>query len=816
MLGRGDSRLRRIGLIAFGLLLGMSAITLTLAWQYHLGVAENVSTAVATGGGLSALYLAWIAIRNDSANVSLDATSQRLAQRVEAQWKEGTNDRHLSFPYMLPVSWIPKTSADDLSTLQRIALNATGSHRRPADKWAKNPDELAGAGPQITQMLERVPTGRLVILGEPGAGKTVLMIRLVLDLLSARQSDEPVPVLCPVASWNPVSTGLHDWLAGMLIMDHPFLAAEAPPGVHRTNCAQALLSSGRIMPILDGLDEIPDDVRSHAIAGINTALSSGDKLVVTCRSKEFEHATNLPQGQAIDLHSAAIVELCPLDIHDVFKYLEDSTQILPIRHQWKIAEEKSKNHPAFRRMLESPLMVGLARAVYNSEPSETPARKPTDPGQLVESPEPSKYLLQAFIPSVYRSSSNKRWTAAEAEKWLQFLAVHLQRKIRMPDFKWWELPKSIPHMLTDATTRISTGVALGRLSCIFFSLATAIAAGVAVALQIGPVNGYLASLAVGMITLLSGASGGLLPGGHIAWAVVGLAAGLSGALIGGEIGGIDAGLATALFFSVAVHLAWRQSGHPVDPIRVFPVVCLNYCTIAVVSWFVAGALTGSLISVTSIIFLGIQFHLRRAADNFGSEFLCGLALGSSSGAMTAILTTVPSGVMIGSAVFLIVTSPAIGHALQGRSINLLLGHSITGMTPSANLSLARQTVLLQSCGVALGSGLAAGIVAGEAIGITAGVVAGIAEGFIAGIFCCAVDPKWLCYSVARVWLALNRELPWRLMAFLVDAGHRDVLRQVGAMYEFRHMAVQQELAAEFNSHKNRTVAWKAGAHNPHR
>ena len=174
----------------------------------------------------------------------------------------------------------PETSADDLSTLQRIALNATGSHRRPADKWAKSPDELAGTGPQITQMLERVPTGRLVILGEPGAGKTVLMIRLVLDLLSARQSDEPVPVLCPVASWNPVSTRLHDWLAGMLIMDHPFLAAQAPPGVHRTNCAQALLSNGRIMPILDGLDEIPDDVRSHAIAGINTALSSGGQTGV--------------------------------------------------------------------------------------------------------------------------------------------------------------------------------------------------------------------------------------------------------------------------------------------------------------------------------------------------------------------------------------------------------------------------------------------------------------------------------------------------------------------------------------------------------
>jgi hypothetical protein len=54
----------------------------------------------------------------------------------------------------------------------------------------------------------------------------------------------------------------------MLIMDHPFLAAEAPPGVRGKNCAQALLGNKKIMPILDGLDEIPGDVRAHAIAGI--------------------------------------------------------------------------------------------------------------------------------------------------------------------------------------------------------------------------------------------------------------------------------------------------------------------------------------------------------------------------------------------------------------------------------------------------------------------------------------------------------------------------------------------------------------------
>lgn len=807
MLGRGDSRLRRIGLTAFGILLVAFALASILVWRYHLGMGGEVSSAVADGAALSALYLAWVVVKNNPADATLDATSRRLAQRVEAQWKEGTSDRELTFPYLLPVSWISKSSVEDLSALRRMALNAAGSFREPAGKWAERPEELAGTGPQIAEVLGRVPTGRLVVLGEPGAGKTVLMIRLVLDLLSTRQPDEPVPVLCPVASWNPVSTRLHDWLAGMLIMDHPFLAAEAPPGVRGKNCAQALLGNGRIMPILDGLDEIPDDVRAHAIAGINRTHSYPDKLVVTCRTEEFMHATKPERGQAVDLHGAAVAELCPLEIHDVFRYLEDSAQSSLARNSWKVVEKKSKDYPAFRCMLESPLMAGLARAVCNSEPGEIPIGESVDPERLIESPDPGRYLLQAFIPAVYRSNLNRHWTAAKAERWLRFIAIHLQRKIKMPDFKWWELPKSIPHAITETTARISKGVAFGPFSCIFFSLATAAAAGVAVAVRIDPADGYLASLAVGLTVCLSGASSDLLPGGHAAWAAVGLAAGLSGALIGGEVGGIDAGLATALFYSVAVKLAWRQSEDPTRSIKVLPIVFLNYCTIAAVSWFVAGALSGGLISIASIFLFSVQFYLRESMDSFSSELLSGVAGGLSGGAMAAILSNVPLGIMVGISIFLVLTSSAIGHALEGRSITLLLGHSTTRMTPPVNLSLARQTVLLQSCGVAFGSGLVAGMAVGELIGITAGVMAGVTEGIAVGVFCCAIDPKWPCYVVARVWLAFNRELPWRLMAFLVDARHRDVLRQVGAMYEFRHMAVQHELAAEFTSHHDGITDW---------
>lgn len=54
---------------------------------------------------------------------------------------------------------------------------------------------------------------------------------------------------------------------------------------------------------------------------------------------------------------------------------------------------------------------------------------------------------------------------------------------------------------------------------------------------------------------------------------------------------------------------------------------------------------------------------------------------------------------------------------------------------------------------------------------------------------------WPSYVLNKGWLALRRRLPWFLMDFLDDAHKRGVLRQVGAVYQFRHIDLQHRLAA---------------------
>ena len=281
--------------------------------------------------GLPSLWLAWAAWREagKSARVSgltMAQVADQLAVAVGAQWEAEAAVRRLNDPYPLPVSWAPTdvSLTDSWDSMVRLALSGAGWPVPPlGQQWAAGSDGLAGSGDELIDVLARVPTRRLVVLGEPGAGKTMLMVRLVLDLLARRAAGDPVPVLASVASWNPVKQDLRGWLCSQLLIDHPALAAVPSASVGGPTQAAALLASGLILPVLDGLDEIREQVRGSAIGKINDALRPGEQLVVTCRSQQYRDAVRPKRGLEVTLRAAAAVQLQPLDAAAVRNYLCD-------------------------------------------------------------------------------------------------------------------------------------------------------------------------------------------------------------------------------------------------------------------------------------------------------------------------------------------------------------------------------------------------------------------------------------------------------------------------------------------------------------
>ena len=94
-------------------------------------------------------------------------------------------------------------------------------------------------------------------------------------------------------------------------------------------------------------------------------------------------------------------------------------------------------------------------------------------------------------------------------------------------------------------------------------------------------------------------------------------------------------------------------------------------------------------------------------------------------------------------------------------------------------------------------GLAFGLAVGLAFGLTHGFWTGITFGLAGGTafgLSLAVRSAWGQWLVlTRVWLPLTGRLPWRTHAFLTDAHQRGVLRQTGAVYQFRHCQLQDHL-----------------------
>jgi hypothetical protein len=96
-----------------------------------------------------------------------------------------------------------------------------------------------------------------------------------------------------------------------------------------------------------------------------------------------------------------------------------------------------------------------------------------------------------------------------------------------------------------------------------------------------------------------------------------------------------------------------------------------------------------------------------------------------------------------------------------------------------------------------GFGIAFGVLAGAVFGagVAVGLAAGLAAGLAGGFSFVISQAAWPSYLVTMGWLAFRHRLPRSLMAFLADAHEKGVLRQSGAVYQFRHIELQHRLAS---------------------
>lgn len=121
----------------------------------------------------------------------------------------------------------------------------------------------------------------LLILGEPGGGKTITLLELARELIERFERDphQPAPVVLNLSTWDRKRGALAGWIQSELKTKY-FVPLRR---------SRNWLAGSRLVLLLDGLDEVPGESQSACIEAINRFLETDGApgIAVCCRLADY-------------------------------------------------------------------------------------------------------------------------------------------------------------------------------------------------------------------------------------------------------------------------------------------------------------------------------------------------------------------------------------------------------------------------------------------------------------------------------------------------------------------------------------------------
>lgn len=255
-------------------------------------------------------------------------------------------------------------------------------------------------GTPIVSIFDQLGTGRsLLILGEPGAGKTTTLLQLARELISRAEldTDHLIPVVLNLSSWVGGQQSIADWIVEELNKKY-----QVPQKI-----GQPWVEQQQLLLLLDGLDEVRTEHRDDCVAAVNQFQEQyGTEMIVCSRIRDYEALSNRLNFQtAVYLRS-----LTPIQIQQYLNSLSGDLTGL---------KSLLKEDAALQELAQSPLMLNIMVLAYQGIGAED-----LDETLVVE--ERRRQLFNAYIERMFkRRSLDQTYSEAEAIGWLSWLAKQM-------------------------------------------------------------------------------------------------------------------------------------------------------------------------------------------------------------------------------------------------------------------------------------------------------------------------------------------------------------------------------------------------------
>jgi formylglycine-generating enzyme required for sulfatase activity len=288
----------------------------------------------------------------------------------------------------LPVTIEPQAPAEffptlvDMNCFQVLIERSFGQEYRTIERVQRD---------RIQDVIRDYP--RIVLLGDPGCGKTVAIWRLALDYArkAIKEPQRPWPVVIELGQYDG-SISLYNWILSY---------HRIPPNFSNR------LKSGSLVLFLDGLNEIPKTGYSKYMIQLQRFLVDYKdcQFVITCRRLDYDETLRLQR-----------VEIEPLDEERISAFISRYINIDEESERlYTILEKQPKLLELASNALNLKLIIALYAAVGD--------RFPHNRGKLID----------GFVAALYERETNKsraiKITESELRTTLGKLAFDIQLEV---------------------------------------------------------------------------------------------------------------------------------------------------------------------------------------------------------------------------------------------------------------------------------------------------------------------------------------------------------------------------------------------------